>query len=70
LNLTVDLSGAIAYLPPSAAHTWFLRVYDGAAGDQGRIVAFNITYTNQTYICQSVPVQVKDFKTSYAYISG
>jgi subtilisin-like proprotein convertase family protein len=68
LNLTVDLSTAVAYLPPSANSTWFLRVYDGAAGDTGTITSFTITYQNQTYVSQDVPTSVYDFQTSYACI--
>jgi subtilisin-like proprotein convertase family protein len=68
LNLTVDLSTAVAYLPPSANSTWFLRVYDGAAGDAGNIISFTITYENQTYVSQDVPVAISDFQTSYANI--
>jgi subtilisin-like proprotein convertase family protein len=68
LNLTVDLSAAVAYLPPSADSTWFLRVYDGAAGDTGTITSFTITYQNQTFVSQDVPVSISDFQTSYANI--
>jgi len=68
LNLTVDLSAAVAYLPPTNTSLWFLKVYDGAASDQGNITSFTITYLNQTYVSQDVPVPVLDLKTCYAYI--
>lgn len=68
LDLTVDLYAAQAYLPPSNANNWFLRVYDAAAKDTGRIVSFNITCQGTTYSSTDVPVPVTDFTTSYAYI--
>jgi subtilisin-like proprotein convertase family protein len=68
LDLTVDLSAATAYLPPSNTYQWFLKVYDAAAGDQGRITQFTITYQGITYTSTDVPVSINDLKTSYAYI--
>ena len=68
LNLTVDLSAALAYLPPSNASRWFLKVYDAAAGDTGNVTSFTITYNSTTYVSSDVPVAIYDFQTSYAYI--
>jgi subtilisin-like proprotein convertase family protein len=68
LNLIIDLSAAVNYLPPSGTYRWFLRVYDGGTGDQGRIMWFNITHQGQTYASSDVPVNIADFKTSYAYM--
>jgi len=68
LNLTVDLSAAIGYLPPSTSNAWYLKVYDAGHYDEGRIVSFNITYNGVTYSSSSVPVPIKDCQTSYAYI--
>jgi subtilisin-like proprotein convertase family protein/peroxiredoxin len=68
LQVRVDLSGAGAFLPPSSSHRWYLKVYDAAAGDQGRIVTFTIAYQGQIYTSADVPVPVADFRTSYAYI--
>jgi len=68
LDLTVDLSAATAYLPPSNTYRWFLKVYDAASGDQGKITQFSITYQGNTYTSTEVPVLVSDLKTSYAYI--
>jgi len=68
LDLTVDLSAATAYLPPSNTYRWFLRVYDAVAGDQGRITQFTIVYQGITYTSTDVPVPVNDLKISYAYI--
>jgi subtilisin-like proprotein convertase family protein len=68
LSLTVDLSSALAYLPPSDTYRWYLKVYDAAAGDTGRIVTFNISYQGKTYSSTNVLVPIKDFLTSYAYI--
>jgi subtilisin-like proprotein convertase family protein len=68
LDLTVDLSGAMAYLPPSTINRWFLRVYDHGNYDQGRIVWFNITYERVTYSSTDVPVPINDLQTNYAYI--
>jgi subtilisin-like proprotein convertase family protein len=70
LNFTVDLSSAVAFLPPSNSSTWFLSVYDGAARDQGNITGFTVTYLGQIFASQDVPVPVLDFQTSYAYIRG
>ena len=70
LNLTIDLSNEIQYLPPSSNNTWYLKVYDAAKGDQGQIVSFTITYDGHTYTSTSVPVPIYDFQTSYAYIQG
>jgi subtilisin-like proprotein convertase family protein len=70
LNLTVDLSNEIQYLPPSSNNTWYLEVYDAAKGDQGQIVSFTVTYDGHTYTSTSVPVPIYDSQTSYAYIQG
>jgi hypothetical protein len=70
LNLTVGLSNAFAYLSPSVSNPWYLRVYDGGAGDQGRVVTFNITYQGITYSSTDVPVAIYDFRASYAYVQG
>jgi subtilisin-like proprotein convertase family protein len=70
LDLYVDLSGQTLYLPPSATYSWWVKVYDRAAGDQGQILTFTITYQGKTYTSPNVPVQITDFKTSYAYIKG
>ena len=67
LDLTVDLSSAVAYLPPDG-NQWFLRVYDGAGGDVGQITEFSITYDGSTYTCTETPVPVADYQTSYVYI--
>jgi subtilisin-like proprotein convertase family protein len=68
LDLTVDLSGAMAYLPPSSGNVWFLKVYDHAQYDQGQITVFTITYMGTTYTSTTVPVPINDLQTSYAYI--
>jgi hypothetical protein len=47
-----------------------VKVYDKAAGDQGKIVTFTITYKAKTYASPSTPVPIYDLKTSYAYISS
>jgi subtilisin-like proprotein convertase family protein len=70
LDLYVDLSGALAYLPPSATYTWWVKVYDRYAGDTGTIVEFTIKYMDATYVSTDVPVPILDKQTSYAYISG
>jgi subtilisin-like proprotein convertase family protein len=70
LDLYVDLSGAVAYLPPSTTYTWWVKVYDRAAGDTGKIVTFTITYQGKTYASPNVPVPINDLQTSYAYIKG
>jgi outer membrane protein assembly factor BamB len=69
LELTVDLSDAAAYLPPSDNTKWFLRVYDDASGGQGFIREFNITWGSTSYASTDVPVPISDFQTSYAYVS-
>jgi len=71
LDLTVDLSDAVAYLPPSLflpPHRWWVKVYDRYSGDQGQITEFTITCWGTTYSSTDVPVPVNDFETSYAYI--
>jgi subtilisin-like proprotein convertase family protein len=68
LDLTVDLTGAEDFLPPSTSHPWFLRVYDGATRDQGNITSFTITYNGTTYTSQDVPVGIYDLQTCYANI--
>jgi subtilisin-like proprotein convertase family protein len=70
LDLYIGLSIAVAYLPPSSTYTWWVKVYDKAAGDTGKIMTFTIAYQGKTYTSPNVPVPISDFKTSYAYIKG
>jgi subtilisin-like proprotein convertase family protein len=70
LDLYVGLSSAVAYLPPSGTYTWWVKVYDKAAGDQGKTVTFTIAYQAKTYTSPTTPVPIYDLKTSYAYISS
>ena len=70
MDLYIDLTAAAAYLPPSATFTWWVKVYDRAAGDTGQIVTFTITYGGKTYTSPNVPVSIYDLQTSYAYIKG
>jgi subtilisin-like proprotein convertase family protein len=70
LDLYVGLSSAVAYLPPSGTYSWWVKVYDRATGDQGKITAFIITYQDRMYTSSDVPVPISDLKTSYAYING
>jgi rhodanese-related sulfurtransferase/subtilisin-like proprotein convertase family protein len=67
LDLTVDLSDATAYLPPSTDNRWFLRVHDQYNQDQGQIVEFTITHQGTTYTSVDPPVPINDLQTSYAY---
>ncbi len=64
----VDISAAEAYLPPSSAHPWFIKVYDAEAGDTGTIRAFTINYGGSVYLSTNPPVPINDLQTSYAYI--
>jgi len=70
LDLSVDISDASQFLPPSLSNIWFLKVYDAAHWDQGRVTAFSIAYQGQTYSSTDVPVPIYDLQTSYAYIRG
>lgn len=70
LNLTVDISGAVQYLPPSEKNRWFLRVFDAVNGNQGQIEKFKITSNNRTFDSMSIPVAIYDFQVSYSYIPG
>jgi len=70
LNLTVDISVAAQYLPPSEKNRWFLRVFDAANGSQGQIEKFTITSGSQTFDSMSIPVAIYDFQVSYSYIPG
>jgi hypothetical protein len=68
LDLTVDVSAGLAYLPPSETNRWFLQVYDAAAEDQGRIVRFTITYNRDTYASTDTPAPITGLQTSYAFL--
>jgi len=68
LDLTVDLTEAVVYLPPSETYSWYLKVYDAAGGDQGQIITFTVTYGGTTYSSPDVPVPIYDLQTCYAYI--
>lgn len=70
LDLYIDLSSAVACLPPSGTYTWWVKVYDKAVSDQGKIVTFTIAHKGKTYTSPNVPVPIYDLKTSYAYISS
>lgn len=70
LYLTVDISAAAMYLPPSEEKRWFLRVFDATSGNQGQIENFTITSGNKTFSSTSIPVAITDFHASYSYIPG
>jgi nitroreductase len=70
LNLTVDISAAAQYLPPSEENTWFLKVLDAVNGSQGQIEKFTIISGNQTFDSTSVPVAIYNSQASYSYIPG
>lgn len=70
LNLTVDISGAAQYLPPSEENRWFLRVFDAVNGSQGQIEKFTIISGSETMDSTSIPVAIYDFQTSYSYMLG
>ncbi len=70
LNLTVDISAAAQYLPPSEENKWFLRVFDARGGNQGQIDKFTIISGSQTFDSTSIPVAIYDFQASYSYIPG
>jgi subtilisin-like proprotein convertase family protein len=66
----VDISGGVAYLPPSGSNVWFLKVSDQRSGSTGTIKTFRITHQGQTYNSTNPPVSIRDNQTSYAYIRG
>lgn len=70
LILDVDLSAAVAFLPPGSAQPWFLLVSDLAAGDEGRIGAFTIRYDNREYAAAGLPVDIVDGESSQALIGS
>lgn len=70
LNLTIDISPAAQYLPPSDQNRFFLQVFDAVSGNQGQIDQFTITSGNQTFDSTSIPVPIDGFQSSYSYIPG
>jgi nitroreductase len=70
LDLTINVSGAESYLPPSEGNRWFLKVSDAGNGNQGQITSFSITDNGQVYDSTCIPVAINDFQTSYSYIPG
>jgi len=68
IYVTVDISTASAYLPPSNTYRWYLYVYDGYGGDTGQIKTFNITHNGTTYTSTDTPVLIYDGQESYAFI--
>ena len=68
LNVTVDIDDAVSHLPPSWGDRWYLKVYDAAGSDTGRITRFSITDHGSTYDSVEVPVAIDDYQTSYAYV--
>jgi nitroreductase len=70
LNLTVDVSAAAQYLPPSEENTWFLKVFDAVNGSQGQIEKFTIISGNQAFNSTSIPVAIYDSQISNSYIPG
>ena len=64
----VDVSDALAFLPPREAAPWFLEVNDAATDDQGAILAFVVSYGGSNYVSDSTPVPVEDNRTVYAHI--
>jgi len=70
LNLTIDISRANQYLPPSEINRWFLKVYDTKNEDKGQICEFTVTYHGETYASTCIPVPIDDLQTSFSYIPG
>lgn len=68
LVLDVDVSDALAFLPPVETAPWFLEVNDAATHDQGTILAFVVSYDGSNYVSDSTPVPVEDNRTAYAHI--
>ncbi|RJQ48024.1 MAG: hypothetical protein C4534_00090 [Gaiellales bacterium] len=65
---TVDLSAAIAYLPPDWQNRWFLKVYDAAGYDTGTIRKFTVTDHGTVYTATDVPMAVNDYQTVMSYV--
>jgi len=70
LNLTIDISEAAQYLPPSESSRWFLKVYDAGNENVGQIAEFTIRYYGQPYVSNCIPVHIFDLQTSFSYIPG
>lgn len=70
LNLTIDISEANQYLPPSEANRWFIKVYDRGNENLGEIREFTITHNGQTFASTCIPVPIYGLRTSFTYIPG
>lgn len=72
LDLRVDLSDAIVYLPPSESHRWYVAVNDIGAvfPDHGYITDFSITVFGTTYSCiEELPSEIiPSGSPSFVYI--
>jgi len=66
LDLFVDLSAAVQYLPPDETNVWFIKV--GNWYYTGEITEFTITYLDTVYSSTDPPVLIDWYGTSYAYI--
>ena len=60
LDLSVDLLPAVAQLPPSTTHPWFVRVADAWPGDTGSITSFEIERHGTIYQAANVPQPIPD----------
>jgi len=56
----IDLTDALAFLPPSASHEWTLEVADTTSGSSGQIALFEIEHGGSTYPSTDPPVSVPD----------
>jgi nitroreductase len=70
ISLSIDISVASSFLPPSDSNRWFLKVSDIADENEGQIVEFVISHNNVTFRSACVPVAIFDLQTSYSYIPG
>lgn len=68
LSGTISITGADAFLPPSAEHPWFLEVKDTVSGQTGAIRGFYITYNGQRYNATNLVVNTVDSGTSHGWI--
>ncbi len=71
-STVVDLTGASAFWPPSAARPWWVKVEDPLTdGLTGTITEFSVTQGGTTFSTKTpLPVSIPDTGSAYAYIYG
>jgi len=69
IHTSVDLTEALAHLPPSAANPWYVAVRDCSAGDAGTLDRFSIVLDGQEWSWAEAPLSIPDGgSTVYAVV--